>query len=274
MPALTFTGGDSDRINLGTAAALSDLQSGTIMVLVNSTSLPNAQLRGLFGKGDPATTNNWWLNASGGSNGILMQVPRATTGMIAVALWADMPGAVINRWLWIVSTWDLAGASSDQHLYCGPMTGTIHEATYTARNVGSGATTSNAAATAYLGSLTGGASESWPGRIACVLVWNRPLSLPDIRRLAKRIPLSAAPGGLRGGWALGRTAGTGIQHDFSPYGNHGTVTGATFSRSPELDHLFRQYRRPILTRRVALAAGFNPAWARGSNQLLSGGYAG
>ena len=223
--SLVFTGGDSDKVDVGTGASL-ELNTGTILVWTNPTSLPNATLRILFSKG-PVATNDLAFNASGGANNLVIQ-RRRTGGIgscIAQADWSNVPFAATNVWNFWGCQFNTSGVDTDQKLFGGDLTNPAQEVgTYFSQAVGSGTVSDMAGMNAQVGNTDSG-DFSWPGQIAWVSVWNRLLTLAEIRFQQFRPAYDT-------GCVLlthygGPANGVGTQTDLSGNGNNGTITGAT-----------------------------------------------
>ena len=220
-PALSFTGLDLDAVDHGSAASLDDIAAGTLLALVNCADVTPAD--GVFAVSKSGS--NWMLvlRGPGLGNDLSWQIGRATTALHARATQANLPAFLENRWVWLAATWNTAGSDSDQRLYAGGLTTPLVEAAaYVTQTVGSGSVTSNAAANLFVGNTSAGNSNSFPGLIALVKIWNRRLSLDELRRHQSNLACSAQC--VLFAWP-GKN-GRGTVFDESGNNNHGTITGA------------------------------------------------
>ena len=222
--SLLFDGGDADKVDLGTDASLELDTVATILLWTRPTVLPDSTLRFLFSKG-PVATNDIAFNSSGGINALVMQRDRATTNSSCQADWSNVPHASANTWMFLAGQYDANGSDADQRIFGGNLTNPADEvSTYVSQAVGSGALSSLSGLSAQIGNTDSG-SFSWPGEIAWVYVWNRILSLSEIRFQQFRPAFDT-------GCVLlmhcgGPGNGVGTQVDLSGQGNDGTITGAT-----------------------------------------------
>lgn len=217
-PALTFSG-SADKLNCGSGSSLDDLNTATVLVWVYPTSLDTAPRRiahkGLLGSGFRILS----LGTTAGE--FRVAVERAT-----VSLTADSTGAPVttNAWQFLGGQWNTGGGDTDQKLFHGTLTTVVAEVSYSSRTAGSGAPISNASADQIIGNQSNNGNP-FPGRIAWMGIWNRVLTLQEIRAQQFR-PFCKSTDGcvlfVHLGWA-----GTGTQPDLSGNGNNCTVTGAT-----------------------------------------------
>lgn len=121
-----------------------------------------------------------------------------------------------NNWQYVLTT--VAANGTVTHYINGVQSGT--PATTGAL---AGITTTNAL---RIGNRSGGTDRTFDGRIAEARIWNRPLTADEIRAIHfdRIVPTT----GLVGEWKLDEGAGS-TATDTSGNGNHGTITGATWS---------------------------------------------
>jgi concanavalin A-like lectin/glucanase superfamily protein len=217
--SLAFVDGGTDIVSAGTGASL-ELDTVTILIWINPTSLPNAALRHLFAKGPGGA--NLWFNSSGGANNLVGQRARPGGTNCSVQVdWTNLPAAGAGKWnFWGVQL-HTAGADADQKLFGGDLTTTVIEATtYVNQTVGTGTPASLAGTTATIGNLDGG-SFSFQSSIASVGIWNRLLTLAEIQyQQSHRRPTTGCV-------LFHEYMSTDQQKDFSGTGNVGTVSGPT-----------------------------------------------
>jgi hypothetical protein len=245
--ALTFGAATSDRVNVGTSATLENHTAASYLAWVYTTTDTNS--RRIYQKGLFAGNGARALSIGAATPELSLQVNRATTILSAAANLSNFAAYALNSWVCFAGVHDTGGANGDQKLYCGNLLAPLAEpSAYSAQSVGSGAPASNAGSSAFIAN-TSNTNAAFQGRIALVAVFNRVLSLAELRDLQYR---PRPTRGCVGFWQLGRT-GTSTQMDYSGNGNHGTVTGATFSHGPPI----RPVRRRKFAASVAAPAGGN-----------------
>lgn len=223
--ALTFGGAISDRVDHGSAASLDDLDPYTYLLWVYPTTLTNN--RGFVGKGN--TTKNFKLNGTGGNLQIV--VARATTSTSYIT--NDTPLSTLNKWYCIATSFESAAAAGEVvNIYSGDLSTTVAERTYGTSTDGSGAVTTDASASLIVGNNASG--TAFQGRIAVCLIWNRKLTLGEIKD--QQFHPHKTSGCVL--YSICGYNGTGTQADLSGSGNNGTVTGATQSDHVPLGPLF------------------------------------
>lgn len=234
MPALTFAGG-SNRVESTNVAAASN---GTVCLWGYQTQ--NSQDQWAFQHS--GSDESLIFDYVGGTGQIQAFRQRATVYVEARALPANFPAwPGLNRWFFLAWTWDLAAAGN-----CQLAIGTLAQApmppsSYDVQTNGSG-TADTTTGTFRTGNNVGIAA-AFVGSIAWIGRWPYTMTLGQLQRtwaatLGRR--REVLPGGGTLNIAFGAKSGTGIQYDRSPYGYHGTITGATFARAPELDPYFRR----------------------------------
>jgi hypothetical protein len=252
--ARTFSAAANQFVNCGSGSSLDDLTRGTVLAWFRCTSsVAENQMISVKGTGAPGFRNFVVNGFAPTSMKLALDIGRATTGLQTVSAGAAV---TLNQWTCGAGVWDMAATDADQRLYLGTLTARLAEvSSYAIQQVGSGAISTDAAGNYVMGNFAG--TEDWSrfvGDIAMQAIWNRPLSLAEL------VDQQAAPWpspGCVGFWVLD---GPGIQIDQSPYGNHGTVTGATFSQAIDLDEmLYPPELMPVFARRVASAVTRDPS---------------
>jgi hypothetical protein len=226
--ALTFVDNSSDEVQLSSANGLRDIEAGTYLARVFQTSTP-ASFRYIYRANEGGGNRTFDVGGSGGTLGPRLGIERAIAGLGVSATPANTPHFALNTWCDFAVTWDFAGADTDQHLYGGNLSNPFTEATtYASQVAGSGTATESTAANPQIGGMFDTGLRAFPGRIAWLLIFNRQLSLGELRALQHR-PYKTAD--CVGFWHL---YGTGTQQDLSGHLNNGTVTGATASAHPPM----------------------------------------
>lgn len=218
--SLVFTDGSTNVVNCQSGTSLDDITAGTALAWVYPTTLTNDHV--IMTKIGATYQGTNYLTISGGAANLRMSVDRATTDLIVSSSNSFL---TTGKWWFVGSQWDLNGANGDQLLYYGDLsTPAVAISSYVLQQVGSGARVSDAANSLGIGNkVAAEAFTCWAGRIAVVGLFNRRLTLTEIRTWQIR-PYHASGGVLfiHLGWN-----GTGTQFDWSGNGNNGAVTGAT-----------------------------------------------
>lgn len=242
-------------VDCGSGASLDDLGTVTFLAWIKPTDV--TVLSAFIGKHDGAS-NGWFARIrSGGQFQIARN--RATTAMSTTTTDAGLANGV---WSCIGGVLDVTGGAVKA--YTGNLTALMVENAGT-QTVGSGAINTDASNPLVLGNrstLSGG----WDGSIGVVAVFNRVLTLEEMRSWQfnpRMLP------GCVGLWMLGDN-GTGTQPDLSGNGNNGTVTGATQSDNPPLRRRWGRKVLEVMYNVVAPAAGSSPYYLHYYNRLMNG----
>ncbi len=156
--------------------------------------------------------------ARNGANPIFF-VNRATTNLDIQPL-----GSIAaNKWMFVAATYDINGADGDQHLYEGESDlPAVEFASYVSRNVGSGAQGDDSSADQHISEPTGG-TQGLDGHIGVAGIWNRQLSLGEIREQQFR------PHPTKGCTLLVFPNSAGPVRDISPFRVLGAATGVSMA---------------------------------------------
>lgn len=222
---LVFGAATSDRVDCGNDSSISDLTTGTVLVMEYPTTLTNSRV--LISKYRGATTEGWQLNNKASGDGGLLQneLTRATT---PAAFVASSLNRSVNNWYCSAMTWDHA-ASPVSHFYTGLHNVAMAETTYSTQQDGAGAFGLDAARSLFIGNRdTATPNQAYRGTIAVAAVYNRVLSLAECEEWRLRPSGSIGSGGVVF-IVLGRYGATGTQSDLTGTGNDGTITGCTAS---------------------------------------------
>ena len=221
--ALNFLAANStDRVDCGSAAILDGIDVGTTIVWERPTTLATRNV--IWDKTDPGTEEGMFFahDVSIGTR-FAFQRDRATAALLAVA---GVDVVTLDAWNFLAARWDTGGVDGDQQLFHGDLTTIVTEiSSYSFQTVGSGFPSSHAAGSFVIGNRGDGTPlfREADGDVAVVAIWNRRLSLGEIRAQQFHPHVTV---NCRGFWYLGFN-GTGTQPDLSGTGNNGTVTGAT-----------------------------------------------
>lgn len=228
--ALTFGGATSDRVNHGSGAALDDLDPFTVILWVYPTTLTAG--RRLYSKNTAggAVVKNLRLE-SGGNLGTFV----SRSGSPNNYLTSDAPLST-DKWHCVAWAFDSAAAAGETtSLYTGDLTSALAERSYATASDGAGTYGSDATADLVVGNRGDNLTMAFEGRIARVAVYDRALTLGELRALQFA---PAARWNAPGCVLLADYHGTGTQPDYSGNGNAGTVTGATVSAHVPLGPAF------------------------------------
>lgn len=220
--SLTLVGGGSNRINIGHGASINDLFQVTYWGWVFPNSLGTGNQR-FYSKGLLASSNFRLFFPH--SAGIECGIHKSTTTLSAIAAFAAVPTYGTNKWCFVACVMDTTATSADQRIFHGDqVTAAAEASSYTQQRVGTGTTTTDAAADGFIGNNSANAS-AFDGAMCEFGIVNRVLTLLEIQRLQR---LTAHIPGMAAQYRLGDN-GTGAQTDYSGNLNTGTVTGATAS---------------------------------------------
>lgn len=213
--ALTFGAATSDRVEISSSAEIDDLTTFTVLCWAFPTAANNS--RRLW---------QWEDSGDGVIKTFFRQVaPNTRWGAVVVRATTNSDALTddftLNAWQFFGLTYDESDGSQAIHIYRGTLTTTVAEVTYTSFIAGTGTTTADDG-TKFVGNVSG-ADVAFDGRIATYLVFNRVLSLGEMRGQQFFVRNVA---GCVNFFHLGFN-GTGTQPDWSGNGNSGTVTGAT-----------------------------------------------
>lgn len=229
--SLVFTGGDTDAVSLGTPAGLNNLSAFTYIAWIFRTGTVGAATTGIVHKGTFAGGNRRNLSIASGGGDVNFTVDRVTTDTNMSATGAA--GSDANAWNCWAATFD---TSNNGNLYKGTLASIMADPGVSVASAGSGATVADSALPQLIGSGSSGGSNSFPGRIGPVAIFNRKLTLAEcIDWQFRPRPLSGCLAFL---W-LGAN-GTGTQPDWSGNGNSGAVTGAVVGADVPLGNWFGQ----------------------------------
>lgn len=217
--ALRFGTATTDVVDAGSNSSLDTVNTWTMMLLLFPTTLTDN--RRLFGKTDPVSPfgeKRCSLVFAAGNFDVI--IARATTDTSYIT--SSAPLANVNRWYWIIITYNSAAAPA-VHIYTSGLLGALAEATYSTATNGTGAVADDNPASLVIGNRTAGGVVAFQGSIAIAAHFNVTLSFKEALDL-RADPFSVRRG-LVGLWMLGEN-GSGLVMDYSGQSNEGTITGA------------------------------------------------
>jgi len=207
--ALSFAVNSTDRVDCGSAAGIDNLVAWSMCGWAYITDL--GVFSRFMSKGDDV--KEVMFGGSAGNTRLRQARPTNATAV-------ENGAFPLNSWRFFAGTYD---GTDGPRLFRGSLTARVTEVSYSQRDTGSGAETSDAANSLWIGNRpTGTANRAPAGRIANACFINRRLTLGELGRLQFRLLPDADTLGL---WHLGFN-GTGTQPDLSGHGNNGSVTGA------------------------------------------------
>lgn len=213
--ARDFTGGSTDRVDVGTFAVASTTFSMCCWVWFDS--ITGSRDDRFISKADGTAVSNhdWMLGITGGGGTpkLRCRFNRNTNSITLVGATTVPTG----QWVHAVATWDGSSTPGVMTIfYNGASDGTVNTSSPT------GALPNNTDAV-YIGNQPTSTSNSPDGRIAEVGIWNVVLTANEIASLARGVPPGRIrPENLEGYWPLGHGA---TEPDYSGKGRNGTVTG-------------------------------------------------
>lgn len=214
--AFAFLRADTtDHISHGSAAALDNLSTFTVLAWVNTSSLAGDNF--IWSKTDNGfAAERFFILRSSGY--IRVELGRATTYAIA----ENNDSAIsTNTWRFVGFSWDGTNAPK---IYRGDLTTAIAEvSSYVTSQAGSGTAQDESANSMIFGNINPAGGEGFNGRIATVMVYNRVLSVGEMQSL-QFMPRAASGCLIYSNYGYN---GTTNAPDWSGNGNTGTNTGAT-----------------------------------------------
>jgi hypothetical protein len=223
VASLTFGAATTDRVNHGSAASLDNLDPLTYALWVYPTTVTGN--RSIIAKSSAAgSPNGKALGFDGASTRLQFIVDRVTTDTNYVT---NLSALTTNKWCFIAVTFNSGGAAGEiVNIYQGDFTAALAEGTYSTAADGSGANRDEAAISLSVGNTTPATPASaFQGRIAWAGVWNRELSVSELRTQQFH-PAKTSGNVLFVAYGFN---GTGSQIDWSGNANAGTVTGASLT---------------------------------------------
>ena len=209
--------GTTPKVVVGTTP-FDNMEIGTMLTWVRPTTATANQI--MIDKRDPPTEGyRLFIMWDDGRFGF--QLDRNPSDLFA---FSSASTYTANVWQYLVSTFDMAGANGDQKCFRGLLDTVVSEVSgYDSQLVGSGAAFTNTGLNQTLGNRDA-ADLPVQGLMAWAAIYDRQLSLAEIRQQQYNIWTPIDPDNCLGFWNLGFN-GTGTQPDWSGNRNNGTVSG-------------------------------------------------
>lgn len=219
--SLTFGGATTHTATKTSPTGITALATFSIITWVNPTTLVNG--RNLFRSGgSTAGAIAFQTNGTGG-NVAIIQTGTVNSNYIT----NDTPLSATGTWICMAVTHQHGTAIK---IYSGNLTTALVERTYGTTTLGSGTITADSGTvTCQIGNRVAN-DQSIVARIGQTQVYNRILSLGELRAIQFGQRMGT---GCVGHWRLGDT-GSSTVTDYSGTGNHLTITGAPISANPPL----------------------------------------
>lgn len=229
--ARVFTTETSNRVDYGNAGG-SDPTIATVLLWLQLNVVTNEGFR-IFDKS--AGTGFWRLqlaNDGGATSGTVRLIidydgTDAECTTVADSVFANRPFLLAGVW---------AGTGTAPRIFIGSSRAPLVEASYSSQTVDSGARVTDGGAGVTVGCQTGGSPALGIDGMAAFVHWLPGVALPYGELKTQRRRPRILPAYTQVFSYLGQ--GIGTDRDLSRYGNHGTVTGTTYARAPELDTVF------------------------------------
>jgi len=216
--ALVFGAATTDRVNISSTAAMSDLTTWSLLTLVYRTS---SAAMPIFSKGGN-TANTRRINLRINATGALATTIDGSTDLVYQTSTTPMAG--LNQWLWVVAVADLsAGASAKIRYYTSALTNPLTLQTLAAAPTEGAGYLSDSGAAAHIGN-NGNPDTAFVGQIAFVALSSQKLEIGELEAIRRNWRSGSFRGAL-GAWVVGGN-GTGPVFDLTGNGNVGTRTGA------------------------------------------------
>lgn len=231
--ALLFSTVGAMNVNCGSGASIDNMSAGTVMGLVYLNNVNNA-FSAFCSKIDAGVTDGWQFHKRG-NNGTLMRLyhHRVTTDQYADSVTGTL---IAGAWQWIAGTWSIATGLS--RVYWSRYRDPFRDVTGSTQT-GQGNQRDDSASNLYLAADAIVNPDNLPGAMAQFGIWNRILSLSEMRSQQAAPRVTA---GCVGMWWLNSQ---GAIMDMSGNGNNGTITGATMY--PDPPRVLRPTRRFYLS---------------------------
>ena len=232
MPgSLLFGGATSDRVDIGSAAGIDDMNPFTILMWVNVNTLTNQ--RCFWTKATNAGTTFGLFRLTLTAGDVQFSRARATTGTAFTT--NNTPLASTGAWKFLAVNFDTtATAGNVCNIYAGGIGTAATECTYSTATDGSGAITSDAAGNFVIGNNEFNRTTALQGNIAMFAIFKATMSLADIQSWQLRPRVTVGSNTAQAFFRLGNEGNT-TQQDYSGNANTGTTTGATQGNGPGLD---------------------------------------
>lgn len=217
--SLNFGAATSDRVSIPASTLINDMPRLTVAMWVKVTT--HTTSRTFWGK-KPSSAGNKWIGLDATVGELRLRIRRTGGAVDYITNSNPIPA---NEWRFIAFTMDYGLSSSPAHIYSGGLNSVVKEATYSTATSGTGSSdqpdTGNPMQIGNFNSLT-----AIQGQIAWVGVWNRVLTLEELRQQQFRPSVTSGSVVFMHLGFSGQTT----QADWSGKKNNGTITGATISK--------------------------------------------
>jgi hypothetical protein len=222
--ALVFGAASSDNVLCGTGAAIDNLATGSVIAVVNpSTLASNARIMG-----KRTGTAGWELQLSAATGNLIFTLRRGAGGANNISFISSSLTLTTNAWAIVAASWDTVGNAC--HIYIGSIATALAEPTYSTSQIGAGAIADDSAVPLYIGNAPT-LTVAWTGRIGMAGVFGAALSLADFQSWAKCPRKTVGATVAKAFYRLGKDGADAIE--YTGLGN-GTVTGATQGDGPPI----------------------------------------
>lgn len=217
--ALDFTGGDTDRVNIGSGSDIDNLHTGSQLWLVYLDATTGTTV--LFSKFNDSEAGKIFQIVNGNANFKM-------AGSTGDAERNNNTTLATGKWVWLAATWD--GITNTPDMYYAPNIEDKLALDNGSSNAGSGTAVDEASFSAIIGTYGFGStptieSLSVNGRIARFMYFDAKLTLAQL--ISEQFHPDQR-GNCKDWHEFGLyLPSTGNQLDLSGHGNTGTVTGAT-----------------------------------------------
>jgi hypothetical protein len=236
MSSLTFTANANSGVDCGSDSSLEDLASFTIASWIYPTSLVADDVGRVFSKGAFGVGNGgrytFAINHTGNHvAGSLWMAQKSESGTNLLA-YSTAAEVTVNTWSFIATT----GSTTAPKLYEGTLATAVTEITggYGGQTAGTDVILTDAGNDVVIGNWAAD-NHSFPGYIAWVGVWNRILTLAELKTQQFRPHVTS---GCKGFWWPG-LHGAAACPDLSGNGNNGvTFTNVSVAQGAPVGLLF------------------------------------
>lgn len=247
MAGLRFTNGSNQYVRCAASASINNLDTSTVLMWVNLTTVSVAAQRNFWGKSSGANRNVAFISPTV----VGMNYGRSTTIAAVSASLANVVGLAANEPFFLAISTDV-GTSGNNRILSGtrgiPAT---EPSAYASQTNGAGTHDDSASAWDWENASGGTTTNTLPGTVYSVQVFNRVLSDAEIRDLQYRWDPGYA--GCVQAHRYGQ-AGAIVVLDESGYGNHGAPSGSPVPSADIAPVLVRQPESAVRTWKRALFA--------------------
>lgn len=227
--SLRFTVATTDKVDFGSPAHLDNLATMTICAWIYPTTITGTNGPKIWVKDTDSGVNNRF-NIQNATGNLRFRIN--SSGGAAGSAETNTNYLSANNWYFVCAVQDAVGSANNMRIYHGDLRRQIVEATYGVRVGLTVAKEADGTKNMFIGGYT--TLGSFPGEIAWVGVWNRVLSLQELRQQQGRV--SRTSGNVFFSF-LGFSGKT-TQTDLSQFRNSGTITGTKISRGYPLTNPF------------------------------------